>query len=79
MRAEPAENVASGWKVQSCRCDCSWGISSSVGLNLWIAEIGKTLTIINIYGPYLNRASFWDSLLNLDFFEDTKIILGGRL
>ena len=69
--------LASGWKMQSCRCDCSWGISSGVGLNLWIAEIGKTLTIINIYGPYLNRVSFWESLLNLDFFEDTEIILGG--
>lgn len=69
--------LASGWKVQSCRCDCSWGIFSGVGLEVWDTEIGKTLTILNIYGPYLNRASFWDSFFNMDLFEDTDLILGG--
>ena len=51
--------LASGWKVQSCRCDCSWGINSGVGLVVWDSVLGKALTILNIYGPYLNRASFW--------------------
>ena len=69
--------LASGWKVQSCRCDCSWGIYSGVGLLVWDSELGKALTILNIYGPYLNRASFWDTLFNLDLFEDTDVILGG--
>ena len=69
--------LASGWKVQSCRCDCSWGISSGVGLEVWDVVFGKTLTILNIYGPYLNRASFWDSLFNLDLFDVTDVILGG--
>ena len=69
--------LASGWKVQSCRCVCSWGIHSGVGLELWDSELGKSLTILNIYGPYLNRVSFWDSLFNLDLFEDTDVIMGG--
>ena len=34
--------LASGWKVQSCRCDCSWGIYSGVGLAVWDSELEKT-------------------------------------
>ena len=69
--------LALGWKVQSCRCDCSWGLSFGVGLEVWVAKIGKTLMILNIYGPYLNRVSFWDSLFHMDLFEDTEVIMGG--
>ena len=69
--------LASGWKVQSCRCDKSWGINSGVGLVVWDSVLGKALTILNIYGPYLNRASFWDTLFSLDVFEDNDVILGG--
>ena len=72
-----SRGLASGWKVQSCRCDCSWGIFSGVGLAVWDSDIGKTFTIVNIYGPYLNRASFWDSLLTMDLFDASEVILGG--
>lgn len=69
--------LASGWRVSSCRCVCSWGISSGVGLEVWDAELEKTVTILNIYGPYLNRARFWDSLLNLELIDRSDLILGG--
>ena len=48
-----------------------------MGLAVWDSELGNTLTILNIYGPYLNRVSFWDSLFKLEFFENTDVILGG--
>ena len=38
-----------------------------------------TLTILNIYGPYLNRVPFWNDLLSKSFISNRKVILGGDL
>jgi len=50
--------VASGWNVKSVKCVSSWGISSGVGLEVWDAQIGKDISILNIYGPYINRVGY---------------------
>ena len=46
---------------------------------MWDAQIGKVVTILNVYGPYLNRADFWDSLLKMEIFDDRELVLGGDL
>jgi len=71
--------VASGWNMKRCRCDSSWGFQGGVGLDIWDALLGKLVTILNVYGPYLNRAGFWDSLLKMEFFDDRELVLGGDL
>ena len=46
-------------------------------MEVWDAEIGRLITVLNIYGPYLNRVGFWDSLLSMDLFEGREVVLGG--
>ena len=50
--------LALGWNLKSCQCDGMWIFSSGIGMNIFYAHIGMVLTIINIYGPYLNRVPF---------------------
>lgn len=71
--------VASGWNLKRCWCNFSWGIASGLGLEVWEAQVGRMITILNIYGPYLNRVGFWDSLLSMDLFSGQDVILGGGI
>ena len=40
-------------------------------------ELGITLSVINVYGPYLNRAPFWDSLLHHPLVNGDSLVMGG--
>ena len=46
--------LASGCNLKSCRCDGMWSFFSSIGLDHFYAHLGKVLTILNVYGPYVN-------------------------
>ena len=35
------------------------------------------LTVLDIYGPYVNRVPFWNTLLSKDFVTNREVILGG--
>jgi hypothetical protein len=44
------------------------------------SNLGMKLTMINIYGPYLDQALLWESVLNKSFFNsDAQIVGGGDL
>jgi hypothetical protein len=42
-------------------------------------DLGMTLLIINIYGPYLDRARFLEMILRKSFMNSEALILGGDL
>ena len=65
----------SGWNLKSCRCDGMWSFSSGIGLYIFYAHLGKVLTILKIYGPYVNRVPSWNSLLNKDFVTNWEVTL----
>ena len=69
---------SSGWNLKSCCCDGMGSFSSGIGLDIYDAKLGKMLTILSIYGPYVNRVPFWNSLLNKDFVTNREVILGGE-
>ena len=48
---------------------------SGIGLDIFYAHLGKVLTILNIYGPYVNRVPLWNSLLNKDFASNREVTL----
>jgi len=71
--------LASGWRLSVCRCDNFWSIRSGLGLQLFSTDLGMVVIVLNIYGPYINRVPFWDSLLSNDFVLNRDLILGGDL
>jgi hypothetical protein len=38
-----------------------------------------SFTYINIYGPYVERVSFWENLKSVVFFRDPLLVIGGDL
>jgi hypothetical protein len=71
--------LATGWCHKSCKCDRVWGFDSGIGLNMFSAELGCSLVLINIYGPYAERKRYWDSLALCPWLSEQGVIVGGDL
>ena len=50
--------LAVGWKQSEAKLMNSWGRDSVLGVELLSTDLGTILSVINVYGPYLNRAPF---------------------
>jgi hypothetical protein len=48
-------------------------------MNVFVEELGKYFTVLNIYGPTQDRPQFWNTLLAKYFIKDSFLILGGDL
>ena len=68
-----------GWNDRTVKSLKSWGMESVLGINFLLLELRENFTILNIYGPYLNRIPFWDSLFNNPLLQGDSVILGGDL
>eukprot|EP00253_Pinus_taeda_P029832 PITA_29832 len=68
-----------GYKPKSIRLQASWGGRGFMGINLFSADLGYSLRVINIYGPCHQREHFWQYLLGLSIFSAEHIIIGGDL
>eukprot|EP00253_Pinus_taeda_P032607 PITA_32607 len=56
-----------------------FGGRNFIGLDIISHQIGRTIRLINIYGPCTNRANFWRHLLEYEIFNADNILLGGDL
>lgn len=61
--------MAMRWKIGACRFDNVWGFGLGIGVSIYYVELGKTLSLINVYGPYLDIILFWDRLLRCSFMD----------
>jgi len=68
-----------GCNTKTIKVVNSWGFESGLGLNIHSEEIGLEVTILNLYGPYQERAPFWEALGHKSFLKCEKLILGGDL
>jgi len=71
--------LVTGWRTRECKCINIFGFEAGIGVKLFSQELGKALTVINIYGPYSNRESYWNELLGKAFFTEDQVIVGGDL
>ena len=71
--------LAVGWKLSTAKLLNSWGRDSVLGVELLSVDLGTQLSVINVYGPYLNRVPFWDSLLQDPFIGGDSVVVGGDL
>lgn len=46
---------------------------------IYCMELGMTLSLINVYGPYLDRILFWNIFLRFSFMECEYLILEGDI
>ena len=69
--------LAVGWRKCCVKLVNAWGLDSVLGLELFSEELGLLLSMINVYGPYVNRPMFWDSLLQNPMVTGDSLILGG--
>jgi hypothetical protein len=48
-------------------------------IDIFVEGLGKEFKILNVYGPYLDRLPFWETLLKLKLLKAKNLILGGDL
>jgi len=71
--------MAVGWKTCVMKVQSAWGMESVLGVELRPVDLGSCLKVINVYGPYQNRAPFWDSFFQNPFLEEDMVVIGGDL
>jgi exonuclease III len=71
--------LATGWKTRCCKLESVWGLASRIGLTISSIDLGRNLTIINIYGPHQDCQLYWNSLAESEWFKDKDFLLGGDL
>ena len=71
--------LAVGWKLSVVKMVNSWGRDSVLGVDLFSADLGTILSVINVYGPYSNRVHFWDALFQDPLFRGESVVVGGDL
>lgn len=71
--------LAIGYNPKSIRLDSSWGGHGFMGADIFSIDLGLTLRIVNIYGPYHQRENFWSHLLGCNLLTLDRIILGGDM
>jgi hypothetical protein len=70
--------LATGWNSHKVQVLNSWGLDSGLGITFFLPSLKETVHLLNIYGPYLNRKPFWDTLFKKYVFKEL-LILGGDL
>eukprot|EP00253_Pinus_taeda_P006367 PITA_06367 len=71
--------LAIGVNPRSIKMDSTWGGSGFIGLEIFSAELGMTLRVVNVYAPCSHRESFWQHLLQLSMMNEDRVIIGGDL
>jgi hypothetical protein len=54
-------------------------LSSSISVSLELKYLGTIFKVVNIYGPHLDRVSFWENLVDVGVSSDPMMIVGGDL
>ena len=68
-----------GWNPMVVNMKNTWGFDSGLGDDIYHVELYIYFTILNIYGLYKERVSYWNRLKQKYFFKNENLILGGGL
>jgi hypothetical protein len=47
------------------------------GTSIFSLHIGKQTTLLNIYGPYLDRVKYWDKIFKMDSIHIGLVVVRG--
>jgi hypothetical protein len=48
-----------------------------MGTLLVSLDPGKEITLLTIYGPYLDRVEYWDKIFQIDCLQNALVVLWG--
>ena len=71
--------LAIGWVANQIRCENIWGFHSGMGIDVYSRETYRVYSVINIYGPYQDRLTYWDRLFSKTWWNNPDLIVGGDL
>jgi len=71
--------LAIGWRNSCLKMVSSWGMESVLCVEVLSADLGQTVKVVNIYGPYNNRAPFWEALFENPLLCGDSLVIGGDL
>eukprot|EP00253_Pinus_taeda_P004777 PITA_04777 len=71
--------IAIGFCNKSMDLRNIWGGRGFMGMDIFSRSLESEICVMNVYGPCMDRATFWRSLLNSHLMQDDNIILGGDL
>ena len=54
----PFGGLVTTWCVPLVHVDSLWGCDSGLGLEIFSNKFGGSFTLVNVYGPYLDRFQF---------------------
>jgi hypothetical protein len=74
-----SEVLAIRWCKKIVKIQNSWTLESCLGVDLFLEGLGMDLRVLNVYGPYSEHATFWQSLFKNDLLKVKNMILGGDL
>ena len=72
------KGLLAGWK-QSINLTQSFFLNVGLFIELRIIELGKTLSITNMDGPYEDKKFFKDNFFTLGILKEYSVILGRDL
>jgi exonuclease III len=68
-----------GWNQKKIKLLNSWASDSCLGVEVLVKGLGKTLRLLNIYGPNTDITQFWNTLFKKDLIRAENLIIGGDL
>jgi hypothetical protein len=71
--------MAMGWNPKTIKLENSWDFTEGQGMIVFVEDLGRSFTVLSIYGPTQDRPQFWNALLEKYFVKDHSLILGGDL
>ena len=71
--------MAIGWNQSTTRYTNSWGALFGMGIQISWEEENLSLKILNIYGPYNNRVTFWEALQSSHILRCENMVINGDL
>jgi hypothetical protein len=42
-------------------------------------DLGKEITLLNVYGPYVDRVEYWDKFFHMEWLQSGLVVVGGDL
>jgi len=68
-----------GWDERKVKVLNLWGMDSVLGMITSALDLEEVFMIMNIYGPYLDRVSFWEAFFSKNISKGDSVIIGGDL
>jgi hypothetical protein len=59
-----------GWNKCSFTLTNSWAFPIGLGTSFFSLDLGKDITVLNVYGPYMDRMDYWDRFFKMDSVQN---------